>query len=205
MLSKTAVLVSAGALVASAAAFAPAAPLHGGLARAAPQRPAAARPALRMQVSEDQEIADAKAKMGANSLGTDFQPKDGPQPVASGGTQYASGEKVAPLFILPSKSVVGDGAMVGDKGFDPLGFADSVEKLRIYREAELKHGRLAMLAALGWPASEALDKPLASAMGMKSLLVSTPVHIYVHVCACVDVCVCVCVNVCVCIYIYIYI
>ena len=126
MLSKTAVLVSAGALVASAAAFAPAAPLHGGLARAAPQRPAAARPALRMQVSEDQEIADAKAKMGANSLGTDFQPKDGPQPVASGGTQYASGEQVAPLFILPSKSVVGDGAMVGDKGFDPLGFADSV-------------------------------------------------------------------------------
>ena len=89
--------------------------------RAAPQRPA-----LRMQVSEDQEIADAKAKMGANSLGTDFQPKDGPQPVASGGTQYASGEQVAPLFILPSKSVVGDGAMVGDKGFDPLGFADSV-------------------------------------------------------------------------------
>ena len=177
MLSKTAVLVSAGALVASAAAFAPAAPLHGGLARAAPQRPAAARPALRMQVSEDQEIADAKAKMGANSLGTDFQPKDGPQPVASGGTQYASGEKVAPLFILPSKSVVGDGAMVGDKGFDPLGFADSVEKLRIYREAELKHGRLAMLAALGWPASEALDKPLASAMGMKSLLVSTPVGV----------------------------
>ena len=177
MLSKTAVLVSAGALVASAAAFAPAAPLHGGLARAAPQRPAAARPALRMQVSEDEEIADAKAKMGANSLGTDFQPKDGPQPVASGGTQYASGEQVAPLFILPSKSVVGDGAMVGDKGFDPLGFADSVEKLRIYREAELKHGRLAMLAALGWPASEALDKPLASAMGMKSLLVSTPVGV----------------------------
>ena len=177
MHSKTAVLVSAGALVASAAAFAPAAPLHGGLARAAPQRPAAARPALRMQVSEDEEIADAKAKMGANSLGTDFQPKDGPQPVASGGTQYASGEKVAPLFILPSKSVVGDGAMVGDKGFDPLGFADSVEKLRIYREAELKHGRLAMLAALGWPASEALDKPLASAMGMKSLLVSTPVGV----------------------------
>ena len=52
-----------------------------------------------------------------------------------------------------------------------------VEKLRIYREAELKHGRLAMLAALGWPASEALDKPLASAMGMKSLLVSTPVGV----------------------------
>ena len=28
-----------------------------------------------------------------------------------------------------------------------------------------------------WPVSEALDKPLASAMGMKSLLVSTPVGV----------------------------
>jgi len=70
--------------------------------------------------------------------------------------------------------MMGDkGTMVGDKGFDPLGFADSVEKLRIYREAELKHGRLAMLAAAGWPASEAMSvgKPLAAQMGVKSLLV----------------------------------
>merc|ERR1719478_87285 len=173
MMMKKAAMVAALAVCASAFT----APMHG-IQRMHTQRTAATRPALRMQLStEDQEIADAKAKMGANSLGTDFQPKDGPQPVASGGTQDASGEQVAPLFILPSKSVVGDGAMVGDKGFDPLGFADSVEKLRIYREAELKHGRLAMLAALGWPVSEALDKPLASAMGMKSLLVSTPTGI----------------------------
>jgi len=114
--------------------------------------------------------------MGA---GAQFAAKDqdGPTPVATGGTQYSSPDKVAPLFLIPSKSVVGDGAMVGDKGFDPLGFADSVEKLRIYKEAELKHGRLAMLAALGWPVSEALDKPLAAALGMKSLLVATPVGI----------------------------
>ena len=40
--------------------------------------------------------------------------------------------------------MVGDGKLAGDKGFDPAGFATSTEKLRIYREAELKHGRLAM-------------------------------------------------------------
>merc|ERR1719478_1664431 len=173
MMMKKAAMVAA--LAGCASAFT--APMHG-IQRMDTQRTAATRPALRMQLStEDQEIADAKAKM---TVGSQFAAKDqddGPSPVASGGTQYASGEQVAPLFILPSKSVVGDGAMVGDKGFDPLGFADSVEKLRIYREAELKHGRLAMLAALGWPVSEALDKPIAAAIGAKSLLVSTPVNV----------------------------
>jgi len=72
------------------------------------------------------------------------------------------------------QSVVGTGNMVGDKGFDPLKFAASIEKLRIYCEAELKHGRLAMLAAAGWPISEALYKPLAAQLGMKALLVGTP-------------------------------
>ena len=162
---KTAALVAAFAGAASA--FAPA-PMHG-VQRVNTQR-AATRPALRMQSLEDKEIAEAKAKM---SMGAEF----GAKPVATGGTQYASADKVAPLFLIPTKSVVGDGSMVGDKGFDPLGFADSKEKLRIYREAELKHGRLAMLAALGWPVSEALDKPLAAMLGMKSLLVATPVGI----------------------------
>nr|CAJ19158.1 light-harvesting complex protein Lhcc6 precursor [Rhodomonas sp. CS24] len=57
-----------------------------------------------------------------------------------------------------------------EPGFDPLGFADSIEKLRIYREAELKHGRLAMLAALGWPVAEFLNGPISKAMGAKSFL-----------------------------------
>merc|ERR1719443_1601526 len=34
-----------------------------------------------------------------------------------------------------------DGTMVGDVGFDPLGFAKSKEDLANYREAEIKHGR----------------------------------------------------------------
>merc|ERR1712087_619653 len=40
--------------------------------------------------------------------------------------------------------------------FDPLGFsADATEgKIRFYREVELKHGRVAMLAALGFLVGE---------------------------------------------------
>jgi Chlorophyll A-B binding protein len=40
-----------------------------------------------------------------------------------------------------------DGSLVGDVGFDPLGFAKSKEDLMNYREAEIKHGRLAMLVS----------------------------------------------------------
>jgi hypothetical protein len=44
--------------------------------------------------------------------------------------------------------------IVGDYGFDPLGIADTYTYLDRMREIELKHSRLAMLAAIGWPSSE---------------------------------------------------
>ena len=50
--------------------------------------------------------------------------------------------------------MVGDKTLAGDMGFDPLQIADNSEKLAWYREAEVKHARLAMLAAFGWPVSE---------------------------------------------------
>ena len=56
--------------------------------------------------------------------------------------------------------------------FDPLGLA-SEEKLAQYREAELKHGRLAMLAALGWPAAEELEPFISKALGLQDELVET--------------------------------
>lgn len=63
-----------------------------------------------------------------------------------------------------------DGTMAGDVGFDPIGFADSEDNLLRYREAEIKHARLAMLAAAGWPMSELFDKKIATAFGLPSVL-----------------------------------
>lgn len=54
------------------------------------------------------------------------------------------------------------GELAGDVGFDPLGFASNREALFEYREAEMKHARLAMLAAAGWPLSELYDKKIAA-------------------------------------------
>jgi len=48
----------------------------------------------------------------------------------------------------------------GDVGFDPLDLAKSPEKLEYYREAEVKHARIAMLAAAGWPVSELFDRKI---------------------------------------------
>ena len=49
--------------------------------------------------------------------------------------------------------------MAGDVGFDPLGFSTTITELggdlNYVREAELMHGRQAMLATVGfvWPAT----------------------------------------------------
>lgn len=43
---------------------------------------------------------------------------------------------------------------IGDVGFDPFGFSDRYE-MEYLREAELKHGRIGMLAWLGWVSVDA--------------------------------------------------
>jgi hypothetical protein len=60
--------------------------------------------------------------------------------------------------------------LAGDVGFDPFNLSYSQEQLAWQREAELKHGRIAMLAAVGWPLSELFDKPLADLFHLEPLL-----------------------------------
>merc|ERR1711907_885324 len=66
-----------------------------------------------------------------------------------------------------------DGSMVGDVGFDPLGLAKTPQPLDQYRLAELKHSRLAMLAAVGFIVSEEEDFKFASQLGLPSMLTDT--------------------------------
>jgi hypothetical protein len=77
--------------------------------------------------------------------------------------------------------------MPGDVGFDPLGLANfdlsvdgATDKqrsaalvLRDYRDAELKHGRLAMLAAVAWPLQEQLNPYFAAKLHMPNLVAET--------------------------------
>mmetsp|Transcript_31756 Transcript_31756/g.43329 ORF Transcript_31756/g.43329 Transcript_31756/m.43329 type:complete len:205 (+) Transcript_31756:50-664(+) len=58
-------------------------------------------------------------------------------------------------FLSAPKNLAG---LVGDKGFDPVGFSDFID-VKFLREAELKHGRIAMLATLGFVATEFIKLP----------------------------------------------
>ena len=92
--------------------------------------------------------------------------------------------------VVPIEAVVGGNYLPGDFSFDPLGFAEkdyvqdfqyrilnalpggnpdrdpppaprpSALVLRDYREAEIRHGRLAMLAVMIWPIQEKIDQLL---------------------------------------------
>lgn len=85
-------------------------------------------------------------------------------------TQEPVRSQAIPFVMAPAAL---DGTMAGDVGFDPLGFASSANDLSTMREAEIKHARLAMLAAAGWPLSELFDRPIANALGWNVVLDET--------------------------------
>ena len=85
-----------------------------------------------------------------------------------GGNLYA--RNAIRFGLLKPDSILADSVVVGNKGFDPLNLATSQAKLKNYREAELKHGRLAMLAAAGWPVSELVQPWLSAALRAPDLL-----------------------------------
>ena len=63
-------------------------------------------------------------------------------------------------------SPVLDGSLAGDAGFDPLRISKDEKSLFFYRECEIKHARIAMLAALGWPFSELYHFTIAKYFGI---------------------------------------
>ena len=61
-----------------------------------------------------------------------------------------------PFLKCPPKL---DGSMVGDVGFDPMGLSDVQPDLKYARAAELKHGRICMLATIGFVFQEYIQLP----------------------------------------------
>lgn len=107
-------------------------------------------------------------KLSEESAAQAFQPK------SDLSDMYVKEERKAPRqaqwfpMLLSPTSL--DGALAGDVGFDPLGFANDKAALWRMREAEIKHSRLAMLAAAGWPMSELWHKEIADVLGLDSIL-----------------------------------
>jgi hypothetical protein len=51
-----------------------------------------------------------------------------------------------------------DPSLVGYKGFDPIGFSDFIP-VEFLQEAEIKHGRIAMLGFLGFIVTDFVTLP----------------------------------------------
>lgn len=72
--------------------------------------------------------------------------------------------------FLECPKILRESDLAGNVGFDPLGLSKNKEQLWNYREAEIKHARLAMLAAVGWPISELMDRSIADFFQQPTLL-----------------------------------
>lgn len=124
-------------------------------------------------VTEEGEVEIDFDALSAESAGEAFQPKtdisdliDRAQKAPRKAPRQA---KWLPLLLSPEAL---DGELAGDVGFDPVGFSKDKESLYRMREAEIKHSRLAMLAAAGWPMSELWHREIADAFGLQSILAS---------------------------------
>jgi hypothetical protein len=67
--------------------------------------------------------------------------------------------KAVPFLTNPSKT---DG-LIGSVGFDPIGFSDNFD-MKWLQESEIKHGRVAMLAAAGFMVQQFVNFPMYSEM-----------------------------------------
>mmetsp|Transcript_54256 Transcript_54256/g.109119 ORF Transcript_54256/g.109119 Transcript_54256/m.109119 type:complete len:262 (-) Transcript_54256:250-1035(-) len=70
--------------------------------------------------------------------------------------------------IFARNPVLDTVAIAGDNSFDPFSLATDKATLLSYRGAEIRHGRLAMLAAIGWPVSELVQPQVAKLLGLAS-------------------------------------
>lgn len=165
-------LLSATALLGSAAAFAPTTVRT------------AQRSQLRSAVSDP---ADVAAKSAAPAAATPAAPAPAELfgskvSTTEAAKEYPLGSRIMPgryddtttsltSALLPRPANL-DGSHAGDFGFDPLGLSPTDGDLYVQMEAEIKHGRLAMLAVVGWPLAEmaGLDGLLADGGRAPSVL-----------------------------------
>jgi len=117
-----------------------------------------------LEANNLQRMRDVKVRHGADwaDMPSDLRAAEAQRAMASfgGGATVADEEasdfmvKVEKEVVIKAKDMAGNTAPLGF--FDPLGFSTdcSAGKLLFYREVEIKHGRIGMLASLGFLVAE---------------------------------------------------
>lgn len=142
-------------------------PVHVGVAAAVVatfnrRRPVRVLRSRQSEVDVQQRLREVESTMeAADEEVLPDSPELDPQ-VEVGRPRYAETRSLPRVLFLPEPKYRDFVANVpGDSGFDPLGLCSDVPTFVQYREAELKHGRLAMFAAVAWPLAEIVDESFA--------------------------------------------
>lgn len=90
--------------------------------------------------------------------------------IARASTSLAAAERSQALPFLPKPANLE--GYVGDVGFDPLRISDYIP-MDYLREAELKHGRICMLATVGWMAVDMGMRVYPVPAGLEGLTAAT--------------------------------
>ena len=85
-------------------------------------------------------------------------------------SELSSGVEMSASLPFLKRPELLDGTLPGDRGFDPFNFSSDASALSWYRDSEIKHARLAMLATVGWPIAELAHKGLASRFDLEPAL-----------------------------------
>jgi hypothetical protein len=116
--------------------------------------PSTKAPATKLEATKAGGAVKAGKAATANNYLKTVEPGSGPL------GQWYIREDPTLSTALPwlTKPEIGDGSLVGDFGFDPFGLSKIFDP-NFLRNAELKHGRLAMLACLGLVTPELVQSP----------------------------------------------
>lgn len=113
------------------------------------------------EVDVEQRLREVESAMMADDEEVLSDEPELSRQVEGGRPRYAETRSLPRVLFLPEPKYRDFVANVpGDSGFDPLGLCSDVPTFVQYREAELKHGRLAMFAAVAWPLAEIVDQSL---------------------------------------------
>jgi len=99
-----------------------------------------------------------------------------PLKLYQGGNVESMDVAMSPSLPFLKRPELLDGSLPGDRGFDPFNFSSDQSALLWYRNAEIKHARLAMLAAIGWPIAELFHGGVASRLDLPQTLLSEQLH-----------------------------
>lgn len=109
------------------------------------------------QQQRQDELVAAPRLLNMNEMIADTQQQRHDDPV------------VVPRLSNMNEMIADEGA----RGIDFSGLSKDPEYYFQFRESEIKHGRIAMLAAVGWPFSELYHYTLSKSMGLEDMLLET--------------------------------